>query len=105
MHLVIEGSPRTIEEARLLHDALIFYDRDPEVIYLPISRQESLRRLSGRGRGDDTKDGIQNRLEQYENQTLPVVDFFKNESLYTVHEIGGEQSIDVVKKDIKHALQ
>ncbi len=49
-------------------------------------------------REDDTLEGIKKRLEIFEQETMPVVEYFNNKGkLVTVN---GEKSIDDVFKDI-----
>jgi adenylate kinase len=49
-------------------------------------------------RADDTPEGVKKRLHIYQEETLPVLDFFRKENLLT--EINGEQSIEKVFEDI-----
>ena len=52
-HIIIDGTPRSYEEALVLDTAMNFYGRErPYVIYLDVSREWSKRNLSPqRGRG------------------------------------------------------
>jgi adenylate kinase len=53
-------------------------------------------------RKDDTIESLNVRLDAYENQTKPLVDFYKNKDL--LKEVDGLQSIDKVFEDIKEIL-
>ncbi len=57
-----------------------------------------------RGRPDDTKEGIEQRFQEYMNNVVPSMNYFKNKEGYTIFEINGEQSVEDVHKDIVKAL-
>ena len=102
MHLVIDGAPRAKDEAQVLTSALEFYKReDPTVIYLNVSRKWSEDKLLARGRLDDralTK--INKRLDWFDIDVVPAIEYFKTNSLYRFIEVNGEQPIEKVHTDI-----
>ena len=102
MHLVFDGAPRSHVEAALLSTALKFYKRvKPTVIYIQVSRKWSEDRLLSRGRLDDKSLAkINKRLDWFEADTWPAVEYFKTNSMYRFLEIDGEQSIEKVHADI-----
>jgi adenylate kinase len=54
-------------------------------------------------RADDTPEGIQKRLKIYQEETVPVLDFFRQEGILI--EISGEQSVEKVFEDIIKNLE
>lgn len=54
-------------------------------------------------RSDDVAETVQNRIDVYQNETAPLIDFYGNEGLLVA--IDGLQAIDVVFKDIVTALE
>ena len=54
-------------------------------------------------RADDTPEGVKKRLHVYQEETIPVLDFFKKENLLI--EINGEQSIEKVFEDIIKVIE
>lgn len=102
MHLVFDGAPRAHSEAVLLTTALEFYKREkPTVIYLDVSRKWSEERLLSRGRQDDSNlSKINKRLDWFELDTWPALEYFKTNSLYRYIEVNGEQSIEDVHREI-----
>lgn len=54
-------------------------------------------------RPDDTEEALKVRLDAYENQTKPLIDFYANEGL--LKEVNGLQGIDEVFNDIKDILE
>lgn len=104
-HLITDGYPRTIVQSETFEAMMKFYKReDIQIIYIEVSKEESLRRNIARGRHDDTKEGITRRFEEYANNVIPAMNYFKNKSNYKIHTINGEQSREDVHKDIIRAL-
>ncbi len=53
-------------------------------------------------RSDDNEETVGNRLDVYEGQTQPLIDYYRNQGLLL--NINGDQNIDQVLGDIKAAL-
>lgn len=105
-HLLIDGFPRVIDEARVLESALAFYHRSPvDIINLDTPEEVVRERMIGRGRPDDTAESIEERLKWYRAQTLPVVEYYRSRPATAVHDIDGTASIDAVHSAILRALQ
>jgi adenylate kinase len=102
MHLMFDGAPRALSEAELLTTAFHFFGRKKvTVIYLNVSKKWSEERLLSRGRSDDANlKKIHNKLKWFDENVLPVIEFFKKNPLYKVIEINGEQPIEKVQLDI-----
>ena len=100
-HLIFDGSPRRLSEAKVLESALRFFKRDePTVIYLNVSRQWSIDRLTGRGRDDDTVEQINQRLDWFGEYVTPALDYLKNNKRYKFVDINGEQTIEKVFEEL-----
>ncbi len=105
-HLILDGTPRRLDEAEVLDSAIKFYDRnDPTVIYMNVSREWAIDRLLGRGRHDDSEEQIKKRLDWFDTDVVPTLDYFKNDSLYNFVEINGEQTIEEVHGEIIQKIQ
>lgn len=102
MHIIFDGTSRAIDEAQVMTTAMEFYKREqPTVVYLNVSRKWSEERLLARGRLDDQElSKIGKRLDWFEKDTMPVLEYFKSNSLYRFIEINGEQPIEKVHADI-----
>lgn len=104
-HLIIDGTPRKQREAYVLDSAFTFYKREePQIIYLNVSREWSTIRLTNRGRSDDNPGDIDARMNWFDSEVLPAVNFFKDHIYYKVHEINGEQTIEEVHEEILKSL-
>ncbi|OSC25616.1 adenylate kinase [Mycobacterium vulneris] len=85
---ILDGYPRSIEQAKALHDMLGRRGTDIDaVLEFRVSEDELLQRLKGRGRADDTEDIILNRMKIYRDETAPLLDYYSHE-LKTVDAIG-----------------
>jgi adenylate kinase len=78
---IFDGFPRTIEQARELRKALTDYDeRVGVMISLEVPREELVKRLLNRGketgRSDDNLETINNRIDVYNRQTIPVTYYY-----------------------------
>ncbi len=85
---ILDGYPRSIEQAAALHDMLGRRGTDIDaVLEFRVSEDELLQRLKGRGRADDTDDVILNRMKVYRDETAPLLEYYRDE-LKTVDAIG-----------------
>lgn len=104
-HLLIDGFPRTVQQAEVLENALEFFERDTvHVVNLDTPEDVVRQRMVERARDDDTTDSIETRLRWYREDTLPVLDYYRVRPDTTVHDIDGTQSIDEVHAAIVEAL-
>lgn len=104
-HVVIDGSPRKLDEAKILGEALAFYNRKPTVIYMNVSRIWAEDKLVKRGRADDkTKEEIKKRLDWFETDVAPTISYLKESPFYNFIEINGEPSIEEVHAQILSKL-
>lgn len=104
-HIFIDGFPRRIVEAEVLHTALTFYKRLPaKVIVLELNEEEALKRLMARGRHDDTEEGIKKRLGWYDEEVSPILDWYEKHEGYEVVKINGVQTEEEVHTDIVKAV-
>ena len=100
---ILDGTPRDLRQAESL-DYLLnqIGAKIDKVIYLSLPAEDSLTRLLKRAqiehRADDTPETIKHRLEVYEKETAPVLDYYRSRGL--VLEIDGRPDIPTIFKDI-----
>jgi len=103
--MILDGVCRRKEEAIALDSAFDFYQIEkPTVILMNVSKDWSYARMMERKRADDTPEKIQNRLNWYERDVVPSIEYFKKGIRYNFVEINGEQTIENVHEDIIKAL-
>ncbi len=105
--VIFDGFPRTLEQAKALKEMLGKKGRNIDLLLnLEVENQELINRLLKRGetsgRTDDNLDTIEKRILVYENQTKPVIDFYKSEGCYKG--IRGNGSIDDIFNKISLAI-
>ena len=85
---ILDGYPRSLEQAKALHEMLQRRGSDIDaVVEFRVSQEELLERLKARGRADDTDDVILNRMKVYRDETAPLLDYYRDE-LKTVDAVG-----------------
>lgn len=83
-----------------------FYNRQNiHVVYINVSREWAIERLQGRGRFDDTdKTKVEKRLNWFDKDVAPAIEFFRNSPDVHFLDINGERSIEEIHTDIMSGL-
>ena len=92
---ILDGFPRTVKQAEAFGDDLSL------VIYLKVSDEEALARISKRNdkaRKDETKEAINRRITLFHKETEPVIEYYRQKGKLV--EVDGEQSIEEINKEI-----
>jgi adenylate kinase len=101
MGCILDGFPRTHAQAVALDTMLASSGRSVgHVVNLVVDDAIILARLLARGRNDDREDVIKHRLDVYNAETAPLLDFYAP-TLLTVDGVG---SVDEVNARILNAL-
>ena len=104
--LIIDGFPRKVNEAKILDGAMEFLNREkPHIIFLNVSRKWAEERMLGRHRSDDEIKNINIRLDWYEHDIVPVIEYLRKESGHNFFEVNGEQTVEDVWKEIEAKLK
>lgn len=129
--IILDGYPRSIKQHKLLTNWLGGKGKDIDyAIFLDISEKETIRRLSARRidkktgriynlitnpppadiskkdleqRPDDREDAIKVRLEQYREQTEPLINLLRKKGI--LMEIDGERPIETIFEDISGRIR
>jgi len=106
---VLDGFPRTMTQAEALDDVLRGLGRRLDVVLeLQVPDREQLlermlKRAAQEGRSDDTPEAIQRRLDLYDRETAPLVEYYRS-THGNVCGIHGDRSIDEVFHEIEQTL-
>ena len=106
--VIFDGIPRRLGQAEFLLGYLKEQGRkDFTTLYVSLPKTESIARLLKRAalekRADDTLEKIEFRLAQYMEETVPVLDYLKQNSDFI--EIDGSPDIAEVEKKIDQKLE
>src|SRR3989344_8626852 len=101
IHLIMDGTPRRLDEARALDSAFEFYKIiKPNFILLNVSREWSKERMLSRKRPDDHISDIESRLDWFEKEVVPAINFYRGNPDYNFLEINGEWTQEEVHKEL-----
>jgi adenylate kinase len=107
---VLDGFPRTMAQAEALDELLRELGRDLDIVFdLQVPKREMLlerllRRAAEEGRSDDTPEVIGRRLELYESETAPLVDYYRTHRANVVG-IHADRSVDEVFHEVERSLE
>ncbi|WP_461631659.1 adenylate kinase [Labilibaculum euxinus] len=105
---LFDGFPRTYIQAYILEGLMIKLNTALNcLISLEVDEEVSVSRLLNRGktsgRADDNEVVIRNRLKEYNDKTLPVLQFYKDKGVY--FGLKGDQSIEEVNLSIQKIIK
>lgn len=98
---ILDGFPRTAAQAEAL-DAMLGDNGLDAVVVFEVPEDELVHRLLGRGRADDTEEAIRTRLEIYEEQTAPLIEFYESRGI--VKRVVGTGSIGEITARVLEVL-
>jgi adenylate kinase len=104
---LFDGFPRTYIQAYILEGLMLKLNTSLNcLISLTVPEEESVARLLNRGktsgRSDDNEKVICNRLKEYNEKTLPVLQFYQDKGIYVV--VDGTDSIENVNLAITRII-
>jgi len=106
---VLDGYPRTMPQAEALAELLRELGRELDVVFdfqVP-DRDVLLRRMLARaaveGRSDDAPDAIRMRLELYDQETAPLIDYYRSHQANVVG-VHADRTVEEVFREIEDAL-
>lgn len=100
---ILDGFPRSLAQAEALDTMLEKLGRPVQrVIHLEVDNEEIVQRLLERGRADDNEDTIRNRLDVFDNQTQPLIEYYHNQGKFEA--VDGMGDMDAIQARIRAAL-
>ncbi|HVS79281.1 MAG TPA: nucleoside monophosphate kinase [Candidatus Saccharimonadales bacterium] len=101
---VLDGSPRTMRQAKWLVDKAKSGDlKITAIIHLNSGKEVAKERLLNRKRPDDTEDAIAERFREYDNNIVPILKYLEDEG-FKVHHIDSERSPEETEAAVERAL-
>ena len=105
---ILDGTPRNLSQAKELESVLAKVGVDIDrVILLTLLHEESIARLQKRAkiehRQDDNPEAIQKRLDLYNHETVPVIEYYRSQG--KLIEVDGRPDVQTIFADICHRLE
>jgi adenylate kinase len=98
---ILDGFPRSVPQAEALWESS--GDQIDLAVDLDVPLDEVKQRMLGRGRDDDTEEAIARRLELYEEQTVPAIDWIAAKG--RLERVDGVGSPDEVFERLRSAIE
>ena len=101
---ILDGFPRNVGQAEFLDKLLAEIGQNYDLaIDLTVPQEKLVARLLNRAtiqnRPDDTEDVIRRRLVVYDEQTLPLIDYYRQKGVY--REVDGDRDLADVTSDLE----
>ena len=107
---ILDGLPRNLNQASKFDEILLEKDKKINfVIELNVSKENLYKRIENRAiesneaRADDKEEILKNRLNIYDEQTKPLVPYYKKAELH--YEVDGMKSIDEISLEIEKIIR
>lgn len=103
--VILDGFPRQLTQAEWLVEAQSEHERAIDlVVVLEVPKSELLKRLSVRGRIDDTPEAIDERLRIYRTEMYPILSYFTEKNVNIIH-VDGTGTVGQVHDRIMEELK
>ena len=107
---ILDGFPRNLNQASKFDEILLEKNKKIDfVIELNVSKKNLYKRIENRAiesneaRADDKEEILKNRLNIYDEQTKPLVPYYKKAELH--FEVDGMKSIDEISLEIEKIIK
>ena len=100
---ILDGFPRNVAQAEFLDKLLLAINHQAKwTVNLNVPDDAIVERLLLRGRNDDTEATIRRRLEVYQEQTAPLINYYQEQG--KLHSIDGDQAPEEVANILQNLV-
>jgi adenylate kinase len=106
---ILDGFPRTMPQTEALEELLAGIGRKLDVVFdfqVPdheVLIQRMLKRAEEEGRSDDTPEAMERRLELYDKETAPLIDYYRTRRA-NVAGVHADRTVEEVFEEIRRVL-
>lgn len=100
--IIFDGIARRVGEAYHLDDVLEYFNMNLIPVLIKVSREEAEERLLGRGREDDNREDIAERMDWFDTEVSKALDYYRGDDRLV--EVDGMGTIEEVHGNIVKAL-
>lgn len=102
-NIIIDGSPRRLEEAQEMDEVLHWLGRENiKIVLVDITEDEAVIRLLKRGRADDSESSIRERLKWFNTEAASAIEYYEKSG--RLIRVDGMGSIEDIHKRMVSAL-
>ena len=100
---ILDGFPRNVSQATFLDQLLSELNQNCDwAVSFEVPDQVLINRMLGRGRKDDNEETIRRRLEVYQEQTAPVINYYHERNI--LKPVNGNLTQEEVSASLKQVL-
>jgi len=105
--ILLDGAPRMPMELDALKTAIPFFGyKSATVIYLDVSEEWAVARLTSRGRNDDKDmEAMMRKMGWFIKDVYPCVEAYEKDPEYTFIRVNGEQTVEQVHAELISKLE
>jgi len=100
--IIFDGIPRNTEQQKKFDEIIQKYSRKLVCVEIEIPTEETIKRLTSRGRHDDTEDAIKNRIQIFKSHIQPIIQVYKEKNQFIT--VNGNQKIEEVTLELVRKL-
>jgi adenylate kinase len=101
--VLFDGIPRSMRQKETFDALLVAQKREMFGIFIDVPEHEAVVRLMARGRSDDNEMAIRKRIENYQKETVPVIETYEKRGL--LRRVNGLQPVEKVFLEMVETLE
>lgn len=99
-NVIIDGIPRTLDQAYWLYGYLAQHNYDMKLLFLNVDEDRLLDRVLKRGRADDNPEVFRDRLQTFDRVKQAILAVYQQKMI----EVNGDQEVELVAREIQEKL-
>ncbi len=100
---ILDGFPRNLSQAKALDQLLQAMGQTyDQAFYFEVPTEALVARMLERGRKDDNEVTVRRRLDVYDEQTVPLIEFYQSQN--RLQRIDGNATISVVASSLQELM-